>query len=60
MKRLRKSQEDRKISGVCAGIAEYINVDPTVIRLLWILLTVCTVGFGGVIGYIVCAMVMPD
>lgn len=60
MKRLRKAREDRKISGVCGGIAEYINVDPTVIRLLWILLTVFTAGVGGVVAYIVCAMIMPD
>lgn len=56
-KRLVKSHVDRKICGVCGGVAEYINIDPTVIRLLWILFG-C---FGaGVIAYIIAAIVMPD
>ncbi|WP_082812266.1 PspC domain-containing protein [Clostridium sp. Marseille-P299] len=56
-KKLVKSHVDRKICGVCGGIAEYINIDPTVVRLLWILFG-C---FGaGVIAYIIAAIVMPD
>ena len=56
-KRLRKSEE-RKICGVCGGIAEYLNVDPTVIRLLWVL--VCLAGGSGIIAYIIAAVIMPD
>ena len=56
-KKLVKSRVDRKICGVCGGVAEYINIDPTVVRLLWILFG-C---FGaGVIAYIIAAIVMPD
>ncbi|HCL04031.1 MAG TPA: PspC domain-containing protein [Lachnoclostridium phytofermentans] len=57
-KKLVKSRTDRKICGVCGGIAEYINLDPTVIRILWIIFSFC--GGIGVLAYIACAFVMPD
>ena len=56
-KRLYKSSKDKKIDGVCAGIAEYFNIDPTLIRLAAILLT-CVAG-GGILAYIICAIVIP-
>ena len=56
-KKLTKSSKDRKICGVCGGIAEYLNVDPTVIRLLAVLL-LCT--GSGLIAYIVAALIMPE
>ena len=56
-KRLYKSATDKKLDGVCAGIAEYCNIDPTVIRLLWVLGTLF-VG-AGILAYIVAAIVMP-
>ena len=56
-KRLYKSNTDKKLDGVCAGIAEYFGMDPTVIRLLWVLGTLF-VG-AGIIAYIVAAIVMP-
>lgn len=59
MKRLKKSP-DRKVGGVLGGIAEYMDVDPTIIRLAFILLAVFTAVFPCVIAYIVAAMVMPD
>lgn len=59
-KKLYLSRTDKKISGVCGGIAEYFEIDSTLIRLLWVLATIFTVGFPGVIAYIVAAMVMPD
>ena len=58
-KKLYLSTEDRKISGVCGGIAEYLNVDSTVIRLAWILFSMFTAMFGGVIAYILAAMIIP-
>lgn len=57
-KKLYKSTTDRKLCGVCAGVANYLNIDPTVVRLLWALITF--VGGAGVIAYIVCALVIPD
>ncbi len=58
-KKLTKSNE-RKISGVCGGIAEYFDVDPTLVRVAYALLSVCSSGFPGLILYIVLAIVMPD
>ena len=57
MKKLYKSRTDKKIDGVCAGIAKYLNLDPTIIRLLWIILVVA-VG-SGVLAYILCMIIMP-
>ena len=57
-KKLYKIEEGRKLDGVCGGIAEYFNVDPTLIRLIWALVTLCTVGVG-LIGYLICAVIMP-
>ena len=56
-KKLYKSNSDQKLDGVCAGIAEYFDVDPTVIRLAWVLFSLC--GGSGVLAYIICAIVMP-
>jgi len=56
-KRLYKINEGKMIDGVCGGIAEYFNVDPTVIRLLWVLFSVC--GGSGILAYIICAIVIP-
>lgn len=58
-KRLTKSPSNRMVCGVCAGIGEYFDIDPTVIRLLWAILTVCGVG-SGLMVYIIAAVVMPD
>lgn len=57
-KKLYKSTTDRKLCGVCAGIANYLNIDPTVVRLLSALITF--LGGAGLIAYIVCALVIPD
>ena len=57
--RLTKSPSNRMVCGVCAGIGEYFDIDPTVIRLLWAILTVCGVG-SGLLVYIIAAVVMPD
>jgi phage shock protein C len=56
-KKLYKSATDKKLDGVCAGIGEYFNVDPTLIRLGWVVLTLC--GGAGVLAYIIAAIVMP-
>ena len=57
-KKLYKIEEGKKLDGVCGGLAEYFNVDPTLIRLGWALVTLCTAGLG-IVGYIVCAVIMP-
>ena len=57
MKRLVKSQS-RGLCGVCGGIGEYLNIDPTIIRLLWILFFFC--GGAGIIAYIIAAIIIPE
>ena len=57
-KRLYKSSTDKKVCGVCGGIANYFDVDPTVIRLIWVIFTLA--GDSGLIAYIIAAIIMPD
>jgi len=57
-KKLTKSSENRMICGVCAGVGEYLGIDPTVVRLAWVLLTF--VGAAGIIAYIIAAIIMPE
>ncbi len=55
-KKLYRSMRNRMICGVCQGVGEYLNMDPTVVRLLWVLFGIT--GFG-VLAYIVAAIIMP-
>lgn len=57
-KRLYKSSTDKKVCGVCGGITSYFDVDPTVIRLIWVIFTLA--GGSGLIAYIIAAIIMPD
>ena len=57
-KKLTRSRTNRTICGVCGGIAAYLNVDPTVVRLVWALITLC--GGAGLIGYLVAALIIPE
>ncbi len=56
-KRLYKIENGKKLCGVCGGIAEYFNIDATIVRLLWALFVFC-VGTG-ILAYIVAAIIMP-
>ena len=56
-KRLYKIEEGKKLCGVCGGIAEYFNIDPTVVRLLWMFLVLCA--GTGILAYFVAAIIMP-
>ena len=57
-KKLCKSRSDIKIDGVCAGVAAYLGLDATLVRLIWIIAS--TMGAGtGLIAYFVCALVIP-
>ncbi len=58
-KRLYRSRTDRKLCGVCAGIANYLNIDPTVIRLITVLIGVCTIG-SMLLAYIILALIIPE
>ena len=57
MKRLYRIEQGKKIAGVCGGIAEYFNIDPTLVRVGWAVVSVFVPL--GIVAYIVCAVVMP-
>lgn len=57
-KKLYRSTKDRKFMGVCGGLAEYFNIDATLIRVLWAVLSICAAL--GIVAYIVCCFVIPE
>ncbi|MCX7658470.1 MAG: PspC domain-containing protein [Oscillospiraceae bacterium] len=57
MKRLYRSDRDRMICGVCGGLANYFNIDPTLVRLAWVLLIFCA--GTGILAYIIAAIIIP-
>jgi phage shock protein C len=60
VKKLYLSNKDKKLSGVCGGIAEYYEVDATLVRLGWMLITILSGIIPGLVAYIVAAMIMPS
>lgn len=58
MKRLYRSTYDRMLCGVCGGIAEYFQLDPSLVRLGWALF--CILGGSGVLAYIIAAIIIPN
>jgi phage shock protein C len=59
VERLSRPMHDAKLGGVCAGFARYFGLDVTLVRILWIALTVLPVPFCGLVVYVVCWIVMP-
>ena len=60
-RRLKRSATNRMVCGVCAGIAEYFNWDPTIIRIIWVAASIFLgAGFLGVIAYFIVAVIMPE
>ena len=57
-KKLCKSNTNKKICGVCGGIAEYLNTDPTLVRLAF--LVICLAAGSGLLAYIICAVILPE
>jgi Putative stress-responsive transcriptional regulator len=57
-KRLYKIERGRKIFGVCGGLAEYFNIDVSLVRIAWVLLVLF--GGTGILLYLVCAIVLPN
>lgn len=58
-RRLYRSREQRMLCGVCGGVAEYFDIDPTLIRLLLVFLAACSAGTG-IFAYVVAAIIIPD
>lgn len=58
-KRLVRSKTNRSICGVCGGIGEYLNVDPTLIRVVWVIGAFISVGTGA-LAYLIAALIIPE
>ena len=56
-KKLYRNTQNKMIAGVCSGLAEYINIDPTIIRVIWALVGLSG---AGLIAYLVCALIIPE
>jgi phage shock protein C len=59
VKKLSRPREGKKIAGVCAGVARYLEIDVTLVRILWILVTIFP-PVPGLVAYIVCWIAMPQ
>ncbi len=59
MKPLQRSREHRKIAGVCGGIAEWLGWDPTIVRVLYVVISVMSAAFPGILLYLLLWFVMP-
>lgn len=57
-KKLYKSVSDKKLCGICGGIAEYFDIDSTLVRLIWVIFTLC--GGAGLLAYIIAALIVPS
>ena len=56
-KKLYRNSDNKMIAGVCSGLAEYINIDPTIVRLIWALIALSG---AGLVAYLVAAIIIPE
>jgi phage shock protein C len=56
-KQLRRSRRNKMIAGVCGGFAEFFNIDPTIVRIIW---AIVAISGAGLVAYIVAAIIMPE
>ncbi len=60
MGRLTRSRHDRKIAGVCAGLAEHLGLDTSLVRILWVFLTFASGFFPGIVAYVLAWIIIPE
>jgi len=58
-KRLYRSKKEKIIAGICGGIAEYFDADPTIVRLIWAIATLISLGFG-LLAYLIAWIIIPE
>lgn len=58
-KKLRRSTKDCKIAGVCGGLAEYFDIDSTIVRIIYLLASLFSAAFPGILVYLILMLVMP-
>ena len=56
-KKLYRSTTNKTIAGVCSGLAEYLNIDPTIVRVIWALVALSG---AGLLAYLLCALIIPE
>ena len=60
MKKLMRSRKNKMIAGVCGGIAEYFNMDPTLVRIIYVLVSIFSIAFPGILVYIILWLIIPE
>jgi len=60
IKRLYLSRNDKKVCGVCGGLGEYFNIDSTLIRVVWVAISLITYVVPGILAYFIAALVIPS
>jgi len=58
-KRLTRSR-DKMVAGVLSGIANYLNMDPTIVRILYVVLSIASIGFPGLLAYLIMWIIIPE
>ena len=56
-KKLYRNPNNKLLAGVCSGLAEYINIDPTIVRVIWALVGLSG---AGIVAYLICALIIPE
>lgn len=59
MPRLRRSNKNKMLTGVCGGIAEYFNMDPTIVRVIYVVGSIVSAAFPGMLVYLILSVVIP-
>lgn len=57
---LKRSRHNRMIGGVVGGLAEYLGMDPTLARILYVLISICSAAFPGLFVYLICWLIIPE
>lgn len=57
-RKLYKSSDDKMLCGVCGGLGDYLGIDSTIVRLIWVVFTLC--GGAGLLAYIIAAIIIPN
>ena len=58
-KRLYRSRTNKVFAGICGGLGEYLNVDPVLIRVIWLIVVLCSGVFPGLVAYIIAIFIVP-
>lgn len=59
MKRLYRSDKNRMIAGICGGIGEYFDIDPTLVRIIYVIVSVFSIAFPGILVYLILWVIIP-